>query len=280
MSSIKQYCRNLMVVCTIATLSSCLKTPQFDVFLRETQITVTESTGSVEVEFYLPDGPRKQEVEISYGFGGTAVEGKHYTTREERYIYIPDGNEASSFTINIINNIDVDGPRSIVVRIILVVQNGNTIFQGAENQTLTIQVNDDDCSPYIAGEWSYTSSYFMYSEYDTVAVGQDNQELEIGEDPVFTGSVSILDPREDRNYFITDMFAGMFSDLDITTPCPLFDSCGALSGPNDGSILLMQELPAYINGQIMDDKTISLEFEYVSKDDSGGGFGNAILTRK
>jgi hypothetical protein len=271
----------IIIISGIAAIASgCLKVPQFDVFLRETQMTVSENTGSVGVEFYLPDGPRNREVEIAYRFGGTAVEGKDYTSREERYIFIASGEESTSFLINLINNIDQDGPKTIVVAIILVVQNGNTIFQGAQNQSLTIQVNDDDCSPYIAGEWTYTASYFMYSEIDTVAVGQDNEQLDSGENPVFSGDVSIMDPQDNRNYFITDMFAGMFSELDITTPCPLYDACGVLTGPNDGSVLLMQELPAYLNGQIIDANTINLEFKYVSKDDSGGGFGSAVLTRK
>ena len=264
----------------LVVVSGCLKVPQFDVFLRETQMTISENSGSVEVEFYLPDGPRNREVEIAYKFGGTAVEGKDYTTRDERYIFIPGGEESTSFLINLTNNIEQDGPKTIVVAIILVVQNGNTIFQGARNQSLTIQVNDDDCSPYIAGEWTYTASYFMIRETDTLTVGQDSQELESGENPVFSGDVSIMDPQENRNYFITDMFAGMFSELDITTPCPLYDACGVLTGPNDGSVLLMQELPAYLNGEIIDANTINLEFKYVSNDDSGGGFGNAVLTRK
>ena len=259
-------------------LGSCIKVPQFDVMLSESQMTVNENSGSVSVEFVLPEGTRNQDVEVDYRLGGTAEEGVDYTTREPRFIIIPHGSTSVSFTIDLIDNIEQEGSKTIVVAIILIVQNGNTIYQGAERQSLTILINDDDCSIYLAGEWDYLAQYQMYADGDTIQVGQDGLVLERGTDPNFYGKVSIEDPEGNRNYFIVDMMVGMFSLLDIETPCPLLDECGILSGPNDASIFVMGELPAYITGNIEND-TIMLEFEYTTKDLSSGGGGYAILTR-
>ena len=68
---------------------------------------------------------------------------------------------------------------------------GNTVFQGAERQSLTILINDDDCSIYLAGEWDYLAQYQMYADGDTIQVGQDGMVLERGADPNFYGTVSI-----------------------------------------------------------------------------------------
>ncbi len=261
-------------------LSSCLKAPQFDVMLREMQIDVIESDGSVDVEFFLPDGPRRHGVEISYRFGGTAKEGRDFTCKEENYIFISADDESNSFTISLIDNEVQDGQKTIIIAILLVVSNGNTIFQGAERQSLAILIEDDDCSPSLEGEWDYTALYYMYSLGDTVVVGQDSQPLEEGSDSVFYGVITITEAVGYKEYMINDMFIGMFSVLDIKTPSLLNDDCGIISGPNDGSVLLMSTLPAQFNGILVDDDTLEVEFEYTDNENTGGGFGQAILKRR
>ncbi len=261
-------------------LSSCLKAPQFDVMLRERQIDVNESDGSVIVEFYLPDGPRSHGVEISYGFGGTAKEGRDFTSKEEDYIFISAEDESNSFTISLIDNEVQDGQKTIIVSILLVLSSGNAIFQGAERQSLAILIEDDDCSPSLGGEWDYTALYYMYSSVDSVVVGQDSQPLEEGSDSVFYGVITITEAVGYKEYMINDMFIGMFSVLDIKTPSLLNDDCGIISGPNDGSVLLMSTLPAQFNGILVDDDTLEVEFEYTDDENTGGGFGQAILKRR
>ena len=280
MKLVSQNWKFIAVIGVCLILSSCLKAPQFDVMLRERQIEVSESDGSVVVEFFLPDGPRKQDIEISYRYGGTAKEGKDFTSREEEYIFISEGDESVSFTISLIDNDERDGQKTIVIAILLVVSNGNSIFQGAERQSLVILIEDDDCSPSLGGEWDYTALYYMYSDGDTVVVGQDSQPLEGGSNPEFTGIVTLTQDEGYKNYIINDMFIGMFNVLDIETPSPLNDDCGILSGPNDGSILLMKTLPAQFNGILVDDDTLEVEFEYTDDENTGGGFGQAILKRR
>ena len=126
----------------IFLFSSCIKVPQFDVMFTETQINVFENSGSVEVEFELPDGPRNKDVEVSFRLGGTAKLGKDFTMMEERFVIIQNGLVSKSFPITLLNNIDEDGPKTIIIAIILVVQSGNTIYQGAERQSLTIVIDD------------------------------------------------------------------------------------------------------------------------------------------
>ncbi len=269
-----------ILMCLILISGSCIRAPQFDVRLSESEITVNENTGSVDVEFVLPDGSRRQDVEVAFRINGTAKEGIDYTTIDARFIISPGGSESISFNIDLLNNITQDGSKTIIVSIILVIQNGNTIYQGAEGQSLTILVTDDDCSIYIAGTWEYTARYQMFAHGDTIQVGQDSKELEDGVDPIFSGLISIEDPGANRKYFISDMLVGMFMELDIETPCPLFDACGILSGPNDGSIVLLGELPAYLTGTIENDSTIFLDFEYSDVAKTGGGGGHAVLVRK
>lgn len=261
-------------------LGSCLRAPQFAVVFSETEKSVSENAGSFDVEFSLPGGDRHQDVEVAYTFGGTAKEGRDYTTGDARFIIIPHGSTSVSFSIDLIDNIEQDGLKTIEIAIILVIQNGNTIYQGAVGQTMVITITDDDCSIYIAGTWEYTADYHMFAGGDTVAVGQDGKRLEEGENPVFKGEITIEDPEGTRNYFISDMMAGMFRGLEIETPCPLLDACGVLSGPNDGSIVLMGELPAYLTGTIEEDSTILLDFEYMDVEQTGGGGGHAHLVRK
>ncbi len=260
--------------------SSCLKAPQFDVKLSESEMTVYENDGSLDVEFILPDGARNRDVEVAYRIGGTAKSGRDFTTREEEYIFILEGETSVFFTISLIDNVLQDGPLTIEVAIVLVVYNGNTIYQGAEGQSLTITIEDDDCSPDLVGEWEYTATYFMHSYGDTIMVGQDNQELEEGVNPEFTGVVTLEEVEGDRNYVINDMFIGMFMGLEIETPSPFHDDCGIIAGPNDGSVFLMDTLPAMFSGILLDDDTIELSFSYADEENTGGGFGYAVLKRK
>lgn len=261
-------------------LGSCIKPQQFDVMLSESEITVSENDGSVEVEFILPEGPRRRDVEIDFRIGGTAKEGTDYTTNEPRFIVIPSGSTSISFNIDLINNIGQDGVKTIVVAIILVIQNGNSIYQGATGQSLTIMLTDDDCSVYLAGTWEYLAQYSMFANNDTIQVGQDGKRLEDGVGPIFSGEITIEDAGGNRHYIISDMLVGMFSLLEIETPSPLLDACGVLSGPNDGSIVLMGTLPAYMTGNIESDTTILLEFEYSDQAKTGGGGGHAHLLKK
>lgn len=261
-------------------LASCIKAPQFDVMFNESQITVYENDSSFIIELILPDGAMGNDVEVAYSLGGTAKLGRDYTTRDEDYIFIPEGETSKTFTINLIDNVLKDGQRTIEVTIVLVIFKGNTIYQGAERQSVTVLIEDDDCSPDISGEWDYTAVYFMHSLGDTLMVGQDGDELEEGVNPEFAGTVTIVKSEGYKDYFINDMFIGMFSILEIETPSPIHDECGVLSGPNDGSVLLMRTLPAQLFGEIVDDDTIEMEFEYMDVGKTGGGFGQARLIRK
>ena len=270
----------IIIIFGSGIFGSCLKTPQFAVVLSETELSIAENAGSFDVEFSLPGGERHQDVEIAYKIGGSAQEGRDYTTGEARFIIIPNGSTSISFQIDLIDNIAQDGLKTIEIAIILVLQNGNTIYQGAVGQILLVTITDDDCSIYLEGAWEYVAEYQMFANGDTIVVGQDGERLEEGEDPVFRGEITIEDSLGTRNYFISDMMVGMFRDLEIKTPCPLLDACGVLSGPNDGSIKLMGELPAYMTGIIEEDSTISLEFKYHDAAMTGGGGGHAHLVRK
>lgn len=275
--SIKSF---LLIFSTVLVFSSCLKVPQFDVMFSESQITANENDGKVTVELIMPGGTRKADVEVSYRYGGTAKEGKDYTVREENYIFIPGGSTSVSFDINLIDNNEEDGARTIVVAILLVVSNGNTIYQGAERQSVTIVINDDDCSPYLGGNWNYSASYYMYSDGDTARVGQDGNPLQSGKDPNFDGVITIVDSTGSRDYFISDILIGMFDLLDIQTPSPLYDNCGSVSCPNNGTIKVMQTLPANLVGTLQDENTIIVDFNFTDDENTGGGFGQAVLTRR
>jgi len=272
-------CKAILLAFIVLGSVSCLKAPQYDVLVRQAELTVNENDGSFNVEFYLPGGARHQNVEISYRIGGSAKKGRDYNTEGTGSIVIPGGLVSASFKIDLIDNIYQDGDRTIEVGIIIVIQNGNNIFQGTAGQTMVITIKDDDCSIYLAGTWEYVANYYMISNNDTIAVGQNNMELGEGVSPDFTGEVIIEDTDGKRNYFISDMMIGMFSELDIETPCPLNDECGIISGPNDGSILLMGTLPAYFNASIREDSSMLVKFEYSDGLVTAGG-GSAVMMKK
>lgn len=292
MKKLIKYSLFLMLSAGLLFQFSCDKdeAPSFDVGFANTTLSFSESAGSVQVTVNMLSGAQSDPVIISYSLGGTAVQGTDYNLSGSGSLTVPANALSASITLDLIDNLEEDGEKSIVVNITNVSINGENVPQTSGGQSITIVISDDECSPYIAGTWNYTAKYWSFAPpgSDTeVQTGQDGQGLpdEDGDgepdvSPEFMGTTVISDSLNNRAYFIDDAAFGQFAALGLGAPGPLLDNCGTLSVP-PGEVLLAGAFEVTLNGTINEDGSISVEWFYVLPDGSGAkvGRGEATLSR-
>jgi hypothetical protein len=259
--------------------SSCKKDdPSFIVQFETSAINVSESSGTLNVPVILPEGAQSANVTVNYSAGGNAVENADYTIANKGTVTVNAGSVSGNIAIELIHNIEQDGNKDLILEIISVTYNDKDVPQGTLNQVITITITDDECSPYIKGNWNYTANYYSVLNGENIPTGQNGQGLGEEDDPDFTGTVEILDPEGNRSYQISDAIFGQFSALGFDAPGVLLDNCGALSTPADGSVMLMGAFNVFVAGTIDSPTKISLTWTWGMGGATLGG-GNVVLIK-
>ncbi len=143
------------------TVSNYLEYPS-DAFVafEKSGVTMAESGGTVTIVAQY--GSTSASTDKSFSFttsSADAVEGVDYEIVDNRTSFdFAAGTHINSIDVNIINNFDVDGDRTIVFTI----ENGGFPGQAAINSTYTLTIQDDDC-PFTLAElgaanWSGTDN--------------------------------------------------------------------------------------------------------------------------
>ena len=297
----------LYLVAVFTFLSSCSEddeAPSFDASFESSTASIAENAEPVSATILLPQGAQSEAVTVTYTLGGTAVEGTDYTVSPAGgSVVIPANATSVDVTITPVDNLVENDAKTVEISINEVSLGTTVIAQGTLNQTYTLTITDDECSPYIADTWNYEATYISISQGDgtEIPVGQNGQGLlsEFGEDgvsdnpdhedgtpsienPTFTGTVEIADPDNNRSYQILDAAVGQYAGLELTGPGQLLDDCGTLStATGEGQPLVAGAFYITLTGAIVTENEITLTWN-VSFDPEATdlvGKGSAILTR-
>ena len=233
--------------------------PQLNIQFQAASASVAENAGSFSIPITLPGAAKASPTTIAYSVSGTA-KSSDFTIDNSGSITIPANANLATITGKLTDNLDQDGSKTIIITITSVTFETKTIPLGTLNQSYTLTVTDDECSPYIAGTWNYTAKYFSIFQGKDIPAGNNGQGLDsLGLlKPEFKGSITITDPNKKRTYTISDAAIGQYSGLKFAAEGALLDNCGKLSTSADKPLLLAGALPVVLTGTITNATTISV----------------------
>ncbi len=120
----------------------------------------TPLTVSVHLAGPIPTSDITVNFEIS---GGDAVQGTDFEMTSSGSVTIPSGSNFATFDISMIDNFVEDGTKTLVLSLTgtsdgtRVAGPGGPDGPGLAGKTFSITINDDDCSPNIAGTYMVTT---------------------------------------------------------------------------------------------------------------------------
>lgn len=283
--------RVLITLGSIALLSAVVFTgckddedpgPDFDVQFENAEASVAENAGSATIKIQLPGGAEGSDVEVSFTISGTAVSGTDFTISATSPITLTAGELEKTVTVTLMDNLEEDGEKTVILTITGVAINGINVPQGTLGQEYTLTITDDECSPYIADEWTYSAAYWSYFEDQIIYTANNGQGLQAGDDSLYTGTVIISDSTNSRSYKITDLVIGQYSGLGIASPGEILDDCGSVTTDEGGTATVFGVYPVIVEATISEDGnsihyTWMVYTDIASKGKVGGG--EATLTR-
>ncbi len=191
-------------------------------------VRFTDASGAIgeadaepfKVSVHLAAPIQSEEVTIGYEItGGTAVDGTDYTIDGGNSITIPGGELFASFNVITIDNFESDGNKTVEFTITSV-SGDATIGLGLLGKTFTLSINDDDCSPNLAGTYSVSTVGCGGAGGGTCGGDFEIADYEVTVTRVAAGVYELSD-------LTGGLYAGPYGAAD--NPGQMEDECGVLT---------------------------------------------------
>ena len=183
------------------------------VALGETQVTVNEDSGSVQIELVRTDGTLGNASVFYQTVSGSAQSGADFTGQASGLVELADGQSTGTINIQLINDTDLETAESFSVSLFRV--------DGADlgiPRTAIVTIVDDDLGLELLGHWRFDETSIGQTAVDSSGQGNDGVYVNFG-----TGGGPILDtPNTQTANPAALQFDGVDDFIDIA-PDPSLD---------------------------------------------------------